>query len=161
MMSDVIHQETVVFLLSVLHGAALTLGYDVLRSLRRAFRHSIAAVSLEDFLFWLTAGFLTFCLAFFWTDGVIRGYVAAGIAIGAILYHFTISPLVVRVFSGILQGGKRVFLWVFHILSKPVRKFCLLLKKIIEFVGKRGYNKAKKKIRGNCHGKKKKTAKQE
>ena len=91
MMSDVIHQETVVFLLSVLHGAGLTFGYDVLRSLRRAFRHSMAAVSVEDFLFWLSAGFLTFCLAFFRTDGVIRGYVAAGMAIGAVLYHYTLS----------------------------------------------------------------------
>lgn len=160
MMSAVIHQETVVFFLSVLHGAVLTLGYDVLRAFRAAFRHSTAAVSLEDFLFWLTAGFLTFCLAFFYTDGVIRGYVAAGMAIGSILYHYTLSTLAVRVLSGFLLGGKRLFLWFFRIVSMPVRKICLLLKKVIEFAGKRGYNKIKKKVRGNCHGGKKKTAKQ-
>ncbi len=161
MMSDVIHQETVVFLLSVLHGAGLTFGYDVLRSLRRAFRHSMAAVSVEDFLFWLSAGFLTFCLAFFRTDGVIRGYVAAGMAIGAVLYHYTLSSVVVRVLSGLLRGGGKIFLMVFRVLAKPVQKFCSVLKKIIEFVRKRGYNVAKKRIRGRCHGKKKKTAEQE
>lgn len=160
MMSAVIHQETVVFFLSVLHGAALTLGYDVLRAFRTAFHHNTAAVSLEDFLFWLTAGFLTFCLAFFYTDGVIRGYVAAGMAIGSVLYHYTLSTLTVRILSGLLQGGKRLILCIFDIVSMPVRKICLLLKKVIEFVGKKGYNKIKKKVRGNFHGRKKKTAKQ-
>lgn len=161
MMSDVIHQETAVFLLSVLHGASLAFGYDLLRSLRRAFRHSDAVVSLEDFLFWLLAGFLTFCLAFFRTDGVIRGYVAAGMAIGAVLYHYMFSSAAVCVVSGLLKGVKQVLLLVFRILAEPVRKICSILKKIIEFAGKRGYNVAKKRVRGSCHGKKKKAAKQE
>lgn len=95
-MSAVIQKETLVFLLSVLHGAGLTLLYDVLRALRRAVPHGTAAVSAEDFLYWLTAGFLTFCLAFSETGGVIRGYVAVGIALGAVLYHQTVSAGIVR-----------------------------------------------------------------
>ena len=79
MMSSVIRQEIWLFLLSVLHGASLALFYDLFRSLRRAIPHGIVLLSLEDFFFWMTAGFLTFCLVFSGTDGVIRGYVAAGI----------------------------------------------------------------------------------
>lgn len=162
MMSRVIQQETVVFLLSVLHGIGLTFGYDLLRSLRRVFRHGVFAVSAEDFLFWLTAGFLTFCLAFFKTDGVIRGYVAAGIAIGAILYHYTVSSLVVRAVSGLLKGIKHIFCLVWRILSKPARKIWLFWKKSIEFTRKKGYNVTKIRIRrGNSHGRKKKAAQQE
>lgn len=161
MMSQVIRQETVVFLLSVLHGAGLTLGYDLLRALRRAFRHGLIAVSVEDFLFWLLAGFLTFCLAFFRTDGVIRGYVAVGIALGAILYHYTVSSLVVRSVSTLLAGIRRLLCLIWRILSKPARKIWHILKKMIEFMHQKGYNVTKSRIkRGNGHVRKKKTAQQ-
>lgn len=143
MMSDVIREETVVFLLSVLHGGMLTFGYDLFRALRRVFHHSTAAVAVEDFLFWMMAGFLTFCLAFFRTDGVIRGYVAAGMAIGAVLYHFACSGLVLRLFCMLLGCGKWAGAWCVRILTAPVKKVCRLLKKSIEFTRKKGYNENK------------------
>ncbi len=104
MMSQVIRQETMVFLTAVLHGALLALVYDLLRALRRVFAHSLAAVSAEDFLFWIAAGFLTFCLLFQETDGVIRGYVVVGAALGVILYRNLFGHLVLRVVTGILGG---------------------------------------------------------
>ncbi len=161
MMSGVIRQEAAVFLLSVLHGAALTLAYDILRSLRRAFRHGLAAVSAEDFLYWLAAGFSTFCLAFSHTDGVIRGYVAAGIAIGAVLYHMTLSGPLVRGLSAVLRGVRNFVRLIVKILAKPLEIFCRFFKKIIEFVGKKGYNVIKFRIRGSFYGRKKKTAEQQ
>ncbi len=160
MMSEVIRQETVMFFLSVLHGACLTFCYDLLRAARRAFRHGIAAVSAEDFLFWTATGFLTFCLAFFRTDGVIRGYVAAGILIGAVLYHFSVSALVVRVFARLFLSVKRIFCAIMGVVSWPAKKICRFIKKIIEIAGKSGYNKFRKKLRGNCDGKKEEKAQQ-
>lgn len=161
MMSEVIQQETMVFLLSVLHGIGLTFCYDLIRALRRAFAHNLAAVSIEDFLFWLAAGFLTFCLAFFRTDGTIRGYVAAGIAIGVILYHFSVSSLVVRGVSWIMMLIKRVFCIIFRVIAVPLKKICQIWKKIIEFVWKRGYNNFRKKIRGKHYVKKREKAQQQ
>ena len=160
MMSEVIRQETAVFLLSVLHGAALTLAYDLLRALRRAFAHGAVAVSVEDFLFWIVAGFLTFCLAFYRTDGVIRGYVAVGIAIGVILYHFSISGLVVRFFSRLFVSIKHVFGTILRFLALPAKKCCHFWQKIIEIAGKSGYNIFIKKMRGNCYGRKKEKTEQ-
>lgn len=148
MMSQVIHQETVVFLLSVLHGAGLTFVYDLIRCLRRTFYHGTVAVSIEDFLFWTAAGFLTFCLTFFRTNGVIRGYVAAGIAIGVILYHFTFSEMVLKTFSWLFRGIRRGFCLILQIVWKPLKKFCLFLKKLIEFIPKRRYNVFKKRNKG-------------
>ena len=111
MMSSVIRQEIWLFLLSVLHGASLALFYDLFRSLRRAIPHGIVLLSLEDFFFWMTAGFLTFCLAFSGTDGVIRGYVAAGIFLGAFFYHKTVSRWVVfvlgKTFQLAVETGKK------------------------------------------------------
>ncbi|MCD8396394.1 MAG: spore cortex biosynthesis protein YabQ [Lachnospiraceae bacterium] len=125
-MSGVIRRETAVFLISVLHGAALTFLYDLLRALRRSFRHSLPVLSAEDFLFWLLAGALTFCLAFRETDGVIRDYVAAGILIGFLLYHFTISACAVRILSG-------VFTLMYRAVSFPLRVFSTVFRKIFGF----------------------------
>lgn len=162
MMSDVIRQETIVFFLSVLHGLGLIFVYDLLRALRRAVPHGIFAVSVEDFFFWIAAGFLTFCLVFLRTDGVVRGYVAAGIGIGCILYHFTVSPLVVKLFSALFRTVKKTVIWLCRAVSAPFRTVWKFLKKIIEFAGKKAYNNNKYRIiRGNRHGRKKKTSKQE
>ena len=140
MMSQVIRQETAVFLLSVLHGIGWTFLYDLLRALRRVRVHGMLAVAAEDFLYWISAGFFTFCLAFFRTDGVIRGYVAAGIFLGLVFYHFTVSSFVVWIFSEIFRLIGHGFCLFLRILSKPVRIFWLFWKKVIEFVGKKGYN---------------------
>jgi spore cortex biosynthesis protein YabQ len=148
MMSEVIRQETVVFLLSILHGTGLAFLYDLIRSLRRVFRHGMAAVSAEDFLFWITAAFLTFCFAFSRTGGVIRGYVAAGMALGVIFYHFTVSTLIIKIISLIFLNIRKIFGYFAQIIWKFIKKTCLILKKIIEFIKKRGYNVFRKKNKG-------------
>lgn len=168
MMSEVIRQETAVFLVSVGHGILLTFFYDVLRSLRRAFSHNLLAVSVEDFFYWMIAGFLTFCLAFLWTDGVIRGYVAAGIGLGAVFYHYSVSNVIVKILSESLKLLKKLWVFLWKWLAMPVRKARGVCKKGIEFARKWGYNLGEKKKqatggkhkRGRQYGKKKKTPKQ-
>lgn len=124
MMSHVIRQETAVFLLSVAHGALLTLVYDFFRALRRVFLHSAAAVAAEDFFFWLAAAFLTFCLAFLKTDGVIRGYVAVGIVLGAVVYHVGPGKIVLRGLCFLFRAVKR--------LGGTVKKCCIPRKKGVQ-----------------------------
>ncbi len=139
-MSAVIRQETAVFVWAVLHGAGLTVLYDVLRALRRAFSHGSAAVSAEDLLYWLTAGFLTFAFAFLRTDGVIRGYVAVGMALGAVLYHFTLSGVFVGGLAWFLRMMKKLSAAFYRLLSKPVKNICKKCKKLVEFIRKTRYN---------------------
>lgn len=147
-MSRVIRQETVVFLLSVLHGILLTFGYDLIRAWRRAFRHGIVILSVEDVLFWLIAAAGTFLLSFFETGGVIRGYVAAGIVLGIILYHFTVSALVLQLFSRIFCSIKHIFGYFSQIICKFVKKTGRFFEKIIEFIKKRVYNGFRKRNKG-------------
>ncbi len=138
MMSQVIRQETVVFLTAVLHGALLTFFYDLLRAARRVFAHSTAAVSAEDFLFWIAAGFLTFCLLFQKTNGVIRGYVAVGAALGVAVYLNLFSRFVLWVVTGILRGVRGIFRAVGkavgkvrRMIGKAVRKVCGTVRKAV------------------------------
>lgn len=143
MISEVITQETAVFLLSALHGILVAALYDLIRALRRVFLHGTGMIALEDLLFWLTAGFWTFCFLFQNTDGVIRGYIAAGFLLGAVLYHVTISDLAVRLAAAVLLIEKKAVMAVIHTLSKPVKKIWQIWKKMIEFAQKKGYNASK------------------
>ncbi|MCD8023453.1 MAG: spore cortex biosynthesis protein YabQ, partial [Lachnospiraceae bacterium] len=127
-MSSVIRQETAVFLYAVLHGALLTLIYDFMRALRRAFRHNLAVLSLEDFLFWLLAGTLTFLLIYQRTDGTVRGYVIVGIFLGFSLYHLTLSPLFVSL-------GARLFAFAWKILCLPFRLLASVARKLFIRMG--------------------------
>lgn len=165
-MSAVIRQETMIFLTAVCHGIIWTWVYDLLRAFRIAFSHNTAAVSAEDFLFWITAGFFTFCLTFFQTDGVIRGYVVLGIGLGAILYHYSVSRWMMRMVSEALKYLKNLMLFFWEILISPVKKTGRIYKKVIEFAWKSGYNLSagnkcatKEKKRGSNYGKKKKASK--
>lgn len=177
-MSSVIRQEVIVFFSAVCHGILLTFGYDILRALRRAFVHNLAAISAEDFLFWLIAGFATFCLLFGRTDGVLRGYVAVGIMLGALLYHSTVSRPFVKLFAALLGYMRKGCQFLCRCLIFPAAKTAAVGKKLIELASKRGYNlvvKLKKRWklirrknenfahkdkRGRRYGKKKKASKQ-
>lgn len=133
-MSSVIRQETAVFLIFILHGAALTFLYDILRALRRCFRHGLLSLSIEDFLFWLTAGFLTFYLAFRKSDGIIRGYAAVGILIGFLLYRLTLGPLamagLIRLFGLLLKMAA----FVRHSLQIAFRVLLRIIRMVIHLV---------------------------
>lgn len=160
MMSQVIQKEAVVFLLAAGHGAMLALFYDFFRALRRVVPHSIGAVSAEDFLFWMTAGFLTFCLLFLETEGEIRGYVAAGIGLGTLLYLQTVSASVRIAMTAVFGFVGKLFRLIKKVLWFPVRKLAGLAvmagRKLCRLVsvGWRHINRNKK--RGETAGKTKK-----
>lgn len=61
MMTDVtVAKETMLFFQSLILGAGLSLLYDVLRIIRRETRHQAVAVSLEDVVYFLVCGMVTF-----------------------------------------------------------------------------------------------------
>lgn len=106
-MSEVIHQETVVFALSVVLGVGLAFFYDFLRILRRMIRHGLLVTGVEDVLFWFLSACSLFVLMFYGTSGALRGYVPAGAGLGALLYLQTASPWLIRVGTGAARHLKR------------------------------------------------------
>jgi spore cortex biosynthesis protein YabQ len=75
--------------------------YDVFRIFRRIFPRGVLCVSLEDILYWAAACFCTFSFFFRINSGELRAYLAAGIAIGAVLYHFLLGRWIL---AGISKG---------------------------------------------------------
>ena len=81
---------------SVLVGAVLFVVYDLIRILRRLFPHGIIWISLEDLIYWSIAGiwfFLRLCQV---NDGIVRGYILFGMALGAWMYYRLCSRFLMK-----------------------------------------------------------------
>lgn len=135
MMTDVtVAKETMLFFQSLILGAGLSLLYDVLRIIRRETRHQAVAVSLEDIVYFLVCGMVTFGFILKDNSGQVRGYIVVGEVIGWIICHMTVGEAAVRIFVWVFDLVKRIVcFWILILISPFVwigRRFCRLIRKI-------------------------------
>ena len=90
-MSMQIRYEAWLLLLSLLVGGWLMLVYDLFRVLRLMVKHSSCVRGIEDFLFWIFAGVVTFMLLYEQNDGGLRLYAIVGVLVGMSLYDRIVS----------------------------------------------------------------------
>ena len=102
-MSMQIRYEAWLLLLSLMTGGWLMLVYDLLRVLRLMIKHSSVVRGLEDFLFWIYAGVITFILLYEQNDGGLRLYVIVGVFLGMLLYDKIVSRFL---FVALKKAGK-------------------------------------------------------
>ena len=102
-MSSRIQYEAWLMVLSLVTGGWLMLAYDTLRVFRLVIRHGPFWTGVEDFLYWLYAGLVTFILLYEQNDGVFRAYVIGGVFAGMILYDRFISRIF---FKCLKKAGK-------------------------------------------------------
>lgn len=129
-MSDVIQNEAFFFLTCAATGVLLVFAYDILRIMRRVFKHGTFLTGLEDFLYWSISAFVIFCMIYEKNNGAIRGFAIAGIVLGVLLYHESVSQYIVKGISTALKFIFRGISKVFDILSRPLRFLSKYLKKI-------------------------------
>lgn len=99
-------------------GVFLAFCYDIIRIIRRIFLHKVFWLSVEDILFWMGAGVITFVVCFVENAGNIRWFSLAGEILGAYMYCHTVSNFMVK--------------WVSFILKFPINVMKKALKKIIK-----------------------------
>lgn len=116
-----VHEETVLFLSSVLLGMGMELVFDVFRALRVILPHKAAAAALEDVLFILiwASGIAAFTSAL--AKGDLRFFCIGGSVIGFILCRFLIGNPLVKLLSRLMQAVIRVIAWC----TRPFRAVCV------------------------------------
>ncbi len=102
-MSMQIRYEAWLLLLSLMVGGWLMLVYDLLRVLRLMIKHSSFIRGVEDFLFWVFAGVITFMLLYEQNDGGLRLYAVVGVFLGMLLYDKIVSCFL---FVALKKAGK-------------------------------------------------------
>ena len=131
MMSDVIAGELQVAGTAFLHGAVITVVYDLIRIFRRVIAHGNFWIGVEDFLFWIWTSLWIFSVLYRENDGSFRMYTIFAMVLGMIFYHKTMSEPLVNVVGKTIR---KVVLFV----GRPIK----WMKINISFLGK----KLKKKI---------------
>lgn len=96
-MSPNIQTETHLLLLSVATGAVLMAAYDVLRVFRLLVRHGWLWTGIEDFIYWICAGFAVFYLLYRENDGALRMYVIVSVLLTMIIYDRICSAFFLKV----------------------------------------------------------------
>ena len=104
-MSMQIRYEAWLLLLSLLVGGWLMLVYDLFRVLRLMIKHSSFVRGIEDFLFWIFAGIVTFMLLYEQNDGGLRLYAIVGVLVGMVLYDRIVSRFLFAVLKKAGEPG--------------------------------------------------------
>ncbi|MCM1272886.1 MAG: spore cortex biosynthesis protein YabQ [Clostridium sp.] len=92
-MHDFIAGQFDTLLISILLGALLCFGYDIIRCIRRIISHSYFQIALSDLFFWLLAACVTIACINRYNYGSFRFYIFIGMVVGAVVYHYTISKV--------------------------------------------------------------------
>ena len=106
-------QQAELFLYFVALGAVCALLYDLLRAFRQEVRHGTASLMVEDTMFSAVVCGGCYGLFFYKNQGALRAYGLIGMAVGAGLYHLTVSRLV-----------RRCFRRLFRMVLFPLRWMC-------------------------------------
>ena len=102
--------------------------FDLFRATRKSYKISNFLTYIEDVLFWLLAGVLTLYVIDVFTNGQIRLYMILLLIFGYIFYIITISKLILKINTRILNTIK----YIFEIFLKPF----INIKKIIKNIKK-------------------------
>ncbi len=115
------------FLLSVLLGIIFGLCYDPLRILRiirgeRGGAFSRVLTAAEDFLLLAVYGALFSIFVYAVNDGVVRGFMLIGVALGFFAYYFTVGRLVMAASERIIALLKRAIRYAVKAIARPMRR---------------------------------------
>ncbi len=122
-------------------GVVITVAYDVLRILRSCVRHNRAAISVEDFFFWMFCAIFIFAVLYCENDGILRWYCVAGAFLGMLVYGKLVSPHFVHIMSTIIK--KTIYLvsrgagWIFRPLKRLFLGVRRSMAKLCKFFTKR------------------------
>lgn len=123
--------QVIVFLQSLLVGAALGLLFDAFRISRIAFRTPSAVVFAEDVLYFFIAALVTFLFCLTTIDGSLRVFLIIGEVIGGTLYFCTVGRLVMSVSKKIIEIIKSILRFLLKWIFRPI---CMLIYHIITFI---------------------------
>ena len=134
MIYEVIIWELYALVVSFFNGVLLAWVYDNIRVFRRIRRHkTIIFMSIEDIVYGIYAGISVFLMCFRVSDGIIRGFIIMGIAVGAFLYFKFLSCFYirwsVRIIKILLKPACFILKNVVHIITIPVRSLKMYIKR--------------------------------
>ena len=95
--------QAYLLLVFTLTGVVIGLLFDFFRILRKSIKTPNFVTYIEDILFWILTGLLVLYNIGYFNNGEIRIFMFLGIFLGVLIYMSTLSNIIVKLFSTILQ----------------------------------------------------------
>ena len=121
--------QAYLFLIFSFTGIIIGVLFDFFRILRRTIKTSNIATYIEDVLFWVLTGFLILYNIMYFNSGEIRIYMFLAIILGVLIYMFTLSNILIKIFSKILKV-------IIITLETPIKWVKAILSKLITIIVK-------------------------
>lgn len=115
--------EVFVFFQACLLGALLGALYDGFRILRLAFPNGKVLIFFEDILYFFVVTVASFSFVLLYSGGVLRAFMLFGELMGAILYFFTVSLVVMKAAGWIIRTLKCVLYFLYRLFIRPFVRF--------------------------------------
>ncbi len=131
MISANLNNQINIFILSCLFGIFIGIIYDIFKCFRIIGFSKDYMILIEDILFALILGILTFFLSLSFNDGKIRFYIIFSEFLGILVYKFTISKLLIYIFIKVLMILNKIKQFIMIIL-RPISSF--LYKKLLSIL---------------------------
>lgn len=139
-MKLVIINELRFFLNSILWGVILLVIYDVFRIIRKIIKHNGFFIAIQDIIYWVVCSILIFNMMYEQNNGIIRAFAVLAVVIGMLLYHGSVSNMVVDFISMVINKvihfvnlviGTTIntILWPFKFIFKKIKRFVLFIAK--------------------------------
>lgn len=116
--------QAYLFLVFSLTGVTIGVLFDFFRILRRTIKTSNIITYIEDVLFWILTGLLVLYNIWYFNSGEIRIYMFLGIILGVLIYMSTLSNILIKILSKILQ-------MLIKVLELPFKTIITIFRKII------------------------------
>lgn len=116
--------QAYLFLVFSLTGVTIGVLFDFFRILRRTIKTSNIITYIEDILFWILTGLLVLYNIWYFNNGEIRVYMFLGIILGVLIYMSTLSNILIKIFSKILQI-------IIKVLELPFKTIISIFREII------------------------------
>lgn len=121
--------QAYLFLVFSLTGVIIGVLFDFFRILRRSIKTPNVITYIEDILFWILTGLLVLYNIWYFNNGEIRIYMFLGIILGILIYMSTLSNIIIKIFSKILQT-------IIKVLEIPFKTIIAIFRKIITAIVK-------------------------
>ena len=120
-----------IFFCSLIFGLVLGIVFGMFRIFDIVTGASLKQVFIEDILYFIIIGILTFLFMLVTNKGEFRVYIIFGELIGFSLYHFTLGKVVIRFLKKVIYFLKKKITNIRLRLKKPIHNFVSKLKKLL------------------------------
>ena len=124
------NNQIYLFLIYMLCGIVIGIGFDIFRVLRKSFGTSDMVTYIEDILFGILTGIFLIIMLFIFNNGQLRFFIFVAIFLGLLLYLLTISKYFIKINVIILAFIKKLV----HMMLYPIQKLYKIMTKPFYFL---------------------------